>query len=533
MTINLFGFDIQPTTKFKGLSPVPRGSDEPSVVTAGGFHGMYRDPSDPSKQEFELIKQYRGMALHSVVDSAITEIIDEFVITNVNETPVAINLEKLKLGNGIKQKITDEFANILKMLDFDNKAHKIIRKWYIDGKIFYHNVVDFDNLKEGIQDLRYINSLHIRKRRIRTNRTLDNISGFVLGQMNMLNQNTKTFYEYNPFGHVDYTTYQNSANHQGVIPMTLDSVSSATSGLVDMNSNANVSYLHKARKVLNQLSYQEDAVVIYRVSRGPERRVFYVDTGNLPPGQAEQQLRQVAAAIRQQISYDSTTGKIVDDKKHMSILEDFVLPRRDGKSNTEITTLPAGQNLGELKDIEYFKKSLYNSLNLPPSRITDDSKGLNLGKNTEILRDELKFSKFIGRLRKDFSELFLNILKVHLVLKGMMTIEEWNEIKIQIQFDWLHDNHFDELQRVELLKQKLDVVALADPYIGRYFSLDYIKKQVLFQSENDVKEIDKQIKKDGIEYVDIAKTELDHSIEMDQENLKLEKTAMKQAKIAS
>ena len=481
MTLRLFGFDIPPTKKPTGPTPVPLAIDEPSVGLAGGFSGIYDDNKDPSKQEFELIKQYRQMAQSPEVDSAINEIINEFVIYNTNEVPVEINLEKLSLSDKLKEKITKEFKYILKLLDFENKADEIIRKWYIDGKIFYHNVVDPESLKLGVVELRPINALHIRKRKIIVGNRDFPTEGVMINPNKVGSNNWKMFYEYNRNGFLNDIHYNNSGVRFQVIPMTIDSIASSVSGLFDMNTKANLSYLNKARKPLNQLRHLEDATVIYRLSRAPERRAFFIDVGGLSRSQAEQEFRQVIAAVRQQISYNQDTGEVIDDKKHMSILEDFILPRRDGKTGTEITTLPGGQNLGELKDVEYFRKKIYNSLNLPPSRLTDENKGFNLGKSNEILRDELKFTKFIAKLRKSFSRLFVNILKVHLILKNIVTIDEWDEIKNCIQFDWLHDNHFNELKEIELMSLKMNVIAQADPYIGRYISIRNLRKKVMHQ----------------------------------------------------
>lgn len=508
MPINLFGFEIENTKSARGHSPVPPLADEPSIAIAGGFSSSYTDQRDPSKQEFDHIIKYRQMSLHPEVDSAIDEIINEFVVTDANQPPVDINLEKLKTSDRIKKIITDEFDTILRLLDFENKAFRIIRSWYIDGKIQYHNVIDLENPKEGIQDLRYIDSLKLKKKKIKMGHNDMSLVGVSLSTDQILRQKWKVFYEYNPNGFKNSNTYTPGGTSYGVIPFTADSIATSVSGLHDMNTMANIGYLHKAIKALNQLRHQEDAIVIYRISRGPERRVFYIDTGNLPRAKSEQQLRETYANIRQQISYNSETGEIVEDKKHMSILEDFILPRREGKTSTEITTLPGGQNLGELKDVEYFKKKLYNSLNLPPSRLTDDNKGFNLGKSNEILRDELKFSKFIGRLRKDFSRLFINILRVQLILKNVITAEEWDEIKNSIQFDWLHDNHFNELKETEMLNMKMDVVAKADPYVGRYISIKHIRKNILNQTESDIKEMDKEMKKENIPFIDIEKEQL-------------------------
>ena len=285
------------------------------------------------------------------------------------------------------------------------------------------------------------------------------------------------------------------SNQEG-IKIAADAVAQSTSGLMDLNKKMNLSFLHKAIKSLNQLRMIEDSLVIYRLSRAPERRIFYIDVGNLPKVKAEQYLRDVMARYRNKLVYDGSTGEIRDDKKHMSMLEDFWLPRREGGRGTEITTLPGGQNLGELKDVEYFKKKLYNSLNLPPSRLTDDNKAFNLGKSTEILRDELKFTKFIGRLRKRFSQLFHDILKTQLILKGIITPEDWDEMEEHIQYDFLFDNHFNELKEQEMMMQRITLATQMDPFVGKYFSTEYIRRKILMQTEQEYKEIDKQMKYD-------------------------------------
>ncbi len=385
------------------------------------------------------------------------------------------------------------------MLNFENRAHEIVRSWYIDGRLFYHKVIDLDNPKKGILELRYIDPLKIRKVRQKL--------GNEPNQDPRLNRAIKgTALEYEWGSYVDYYLFNpkgylrggglgpvgDMSNNQG-IKMAADSVSFCSSGVQDLNKRMHLSFLHKGIKSLNQLRMIEDALVIYRLSRAPERRIFYIDVGNLPKVKAEQYLRDTMARYRNKLVYDASTGEIRDDKKHMSMLEDFWLPRREGGRGTEITTLPGGQNLGELKDVEYFKKKLYNSLNLPPSRLTDDNKGFNLGKSTEVLRDELKFTKFIGRLRKRFSELFHDILKTQLILKGVISPEDWDDMKEHIQYDFLFDNHFNELKEQELMMQRINLATQMDPFVGKYFSLEYVRREILKQTENDYKEIDNQM----------------------------------------
>ncbi len=493
----LFGFLINKDGENRGQSPIPPNQDDGAMVAAGGYFGTYVDIEGLQGSEFDLIKRYRDMALHPECDSAVDEIVNEFVVSDADDSPVEIELSNLDIGQNIKNKIRDEFNHIKKLLRFDKKAHEIIRTWYVDGRIFYHKVVDLDNPKKGILELRYIDSLKIRKVRqqLKDNSKTQEQRGSAL--------------EYDWGDYIDYYIYNpkgfgtslpsNSASDFSTangIKIAADSIATSNSGLMDLNKKITLSFLHKAIKSLNQLRMIEDSLVIYRLSRAPERRIFYIDVGNLPKVKAEQYLREVMARYRNKLVYDSSTGEIRDDKKHMSMLEDFWLPRREGGRGTEITTLPGGQNLGELKDVEYFKKKLYNSLNLPPSRLTDDNKGFNLGKTTEVLRDELKFAKFIGRLRKRFSELFHDILKTQLILKGIITPEDWEDMEEHIQYDFLFDNHFNELKQQELMLQRVNLVTQMDPFVGKYFSTEYIRRQVLMQTEKEYKEIGKQIKKD-------------------------------------
>jgi len=496
----LFGFQINRKEGQKGQSPVPPSADEPVSIAAGGYFGTYVDTDATARNEFELIRRYRDMSLHPEVDSAVDEIVNEFVVSDANDSCVEVDLNNLEVGAGVKKKIRDEFDKIKQMLNFDNRSHEIIRSWYIDGKLYYHKVIDLDNPKKGILELRYIDPLKIRKVRQKL--------GKDSSQDPRINRAIKgTALEYEWGNYIDYFLYNpkgylrggalgpvgDMSNSQG-IKIASDAIAFCSSGLQDLNKRMHLSFLHKGIKSLNQLRMIEDALVIYRLSRAPERRIFYIDVGNLPKVKAEQYLRDVMSRYRNKLVYDASTGEIRDDKKHMSMLEDFWLPRREGGRGTEITTLPGGQNLGELKDVEYFKKKLYNSLNLPPSRLTDDNKGFNLGKTTEVLRDELKFTKFIGRLRKRFGELFHDILKTQLILKGVISPEDWDDMKEHIQYDFLFDNHFNELKEQEMLMQRINLATQMDPFVGKYFSIEYIRRQVLNQNEKEYKEIDKQMR---------------------------------------
>jgi hypothetical protein len=507
----LFGFQINRKEGQKGQSPVPPSADEPIAVAAGGYFGTYVDMDNGARDEYDLIRRYRDMALHPEVDSAVDEVVNEFVVSDANDTCVEIDLNNLEIGAGVKKKIRDEFEYIKRLLNFDNRAHEIIRNWYVDGRLYYHKVVDLGNPKKGILELRYIDPLKIKKVRQ------------VIKQPNTPTSQEERMsakaYEWGEY--VDYYLYNPKGYARGGalgpvgdmslsqgIRIAADSITFCSSGLQDLNKRLTLSFLHKAIKSLNQLRMIEDALVIYRLSRAPERRIFYIDVGNLPKVKAEQYLRDVMARYRNKLVYDANTGEIRDDKKHMSMLEDFWLPRREGGRGTEITTLPGGQNLGELKDVEYFKKKLYNSLNLPPSRLTDDNKGFNLGKTTEVLRDELKFTKFIGRLRKRFSEMFQDMLKTQLILKGVISPEDWDDMKEHIQYDFLFDNHFNELKKLEMTTQRIGLVTQMDPFVGKYFSIEYVRKEILNQSEKEFKEIDKQMQ-----------TEIDSGIAMDPADL--------------
>jgi hypothetical protein len=496
----LFGFSIedieQPSPS--AVSPVPpNNEDGVDHYLTSGFFGSYVDIEGVYRTEFDLIKRYREMALHPECDSAIEDIVNEAIVSDTNDSPVQIELSNLNASDGIKTKIRKEFKYILELLDFDRKSHEIYRNWYIDGRLYYHKVVDLKNPHDGIQELRYIDAMKMRYVRQQKKTNKDN---FRLSNVNTDNPMEYEFPEieeyfiYNP--KMNYPTNNPSAlGGTGGIKMTRDSVTYCSSGLVDRNKGSTLSYLHKAIKSLNQLRMIEDSLVIYRLSRAPERRIFYIDVGNLPKVKAEQYLRDVMMRYRNKLVYDASTGEIRDDKKFMSMLEDFWLPRREGGRGTEITTLPGGQNLGEITDIEYFKKKLYRSLNVPPSRM-DGEGGFNLGRSSEILRDEVKFSKFVSRLRKRFSYMFNDMLKTQLILKNIITPEDWELMEEHIQYDFLYDNHFAELKDAELLNERLAMVQTAEPYVGKYFSQDYLRRKILRQTDQEIIEEDKLIKRE-------------------------------------
>ena len=498
----LFGFSLEDSEPLSPstISPVaPSNEDGSDFYLSSGFFGSYVDIEGVYRTEFDLLKRYREMALHPECDSAIEDIVNEAIVSDTNDSPVSIELSNLNASDGIKKKIREEFKYILELLDFDRKSHEIYRNWYVDGRLYYHKVIDLKNPHEGIQELRYIDAMKMRyvrqqkqTEKDRARYRLANVN--VDDPMNYEFPEIEEYYIYNP--KMTYpTSNPSSLGGTGGIKMSKDSITYCTSGLVDRNKGSTLSYLHKAIKSLNQLRMIEDSLVIYRLSRAPERRIFYIDVGNLPKVKAEQYLRDVMMRYRNKQVYDSATGEVRDDKKFMAMLEDFWLPRREGGRGTEISTLPGGQNLGEITDIEYFKKKLFRSLNVPPSRM-DGEGGFNLGRSSEILRDEVKFSKFVSRLRKRFSAMFNDMLKTQLILKNIITPEDWNVMNEHIQYDFLYDNHFAELKDAELLNERLNMVQVAEPYIGKYFSQDYVRRKVLRQTDEEIVEQDKLIKKE-------------------------------------
>jgi len=492
----LFGFSIEDTEKTPPgvVSPVPPNkNDGNESYISSGFFGSYVDIEGVYKNENDLIRRYRSMALYPECDSAIEDIVNEAIVADTNDSPVSIELSNLNASDGIKKKVREEFKYILELLDFDKKAHEIFRNWYIDGRLYYNKVIDQKNPQEGIQELRYIDSAKMRYiRKIKKDRN----SGLDRAQKE--NPSSYNFPELEEY--FIYTPGGNNASGYGASPvkgiqMTKDSITYCTSGLVDRNKGSTLSWLHKAIKPLNQLMMIEDSLVIYRLSRAPERRIFYIDVGNLPKMKAEQYLRDVMQRYRNKLVYDANTGEIRDDKKFMSMMEDFWLPRREGGRGTEITTLPGGQNLGEITDINYFQKKLYRALNVPETRLQTEA-GFSMGRSSEILRDEVKFSKFVGRMRKRFSEMFSDMLKTQLILKNIITPEDWEYMSDHIQYDFLYDNHFAELKETELLRERLTLAEQTQQYVGKYYSNDYLRRHVLRQTDEEIKEQDELIEKE-------------------------------------
>ena len=498
----LFGFSIEDTDpKPKSVvSPVPpNNEDGVDYYLSSGFYGQYVDIEGVYKTEADLIRRYREMALHPECDSAIEDIVNEAIVSDLNDSPVSIDLQNLNASDDIKKIVRKEFKYIKDLLDFDSKCHEIFRNWYVDGRIYYHKIIDLKDPAAGLQEIRFIDALKMRY--IRQEKKLTQNQRSALTGINSredtadqlargVTPEIEEYFMYTP--RQMYPSQITGGSEAKGVRIAKDAITYCTSGLVDRNKSIVLSYLHKAIKSLNQLRMIEDSLVIYRLSRAPERRIFYIDVGNLPKVKAEQYLKDVMNRYRNKLVYDAGTGEIRDDRKYMSMLEDFWLPRREGGRGTEITTLPGGQNLGELSDVEYFQKKLYRSLQVPESRIAADG-GFNLGRSSEILRDELKFAKFVGRLRKRFSNIFLDLLKTQLILKNIITPEDWDLMKEHIQFDYIYDNQFDELKDAELMNSRLGVVNQIEPYLGKYYSVEYVRRNILRQTDQEIIEIDAQI----------------------------------------
>jgi hypothetical protein len=499
----LFGFSIENNDeKPKSIvSPVPpNNEDGVDYFIQSGFYGQYVDIEGVYRTEYDLIRRYREMALHPECDGAIESVVNEAIVSDLYDSPVEIELSNLNASDRLKQVIREEFKYIKEMMDFDKKCHEIFRNWYVDGRLFYLKVIDQKNPEAGIQELRYIDPMKMKHVRQEKKLPGNGTNGF--RNLNLMSKSFSADQEYNFPDIEEYFIYTPTPNFptgtisggsKKGVKIAKDTITYCTSGLVDRNKGTILSYLHKAIKSLNQLRMIEDSLVIYRLSRAPERRIFYIDVGNLPKVKAEQYLKEVMSRYRNKLVYDASTGEVRDDRKFMSMLEDFWLPRREGGRGTEITTLPGGQNLGELSDIEYFQKKLYRSLGVPETRIAGGGDGFNLGRSSEILRDELMFSKFVGRLRKRFANLFNDILRTQLLLKNIVSPEDWDKMSDHIQYDFLYDNHFAELKEAELLTNRLTLATTIEPYIGKYYSTEYVRKKILRQTDSEIIEIDLQI----------------------------------------
>jgi hypothetical protein len=496
----LFGFSIDgdQSKPPSVVSPVPQNNEDGvDNYISSGFYGHFLDIEGVYKTEHDLIKRYREMALHPECDGAIEDVVNEAIVSDLYDSPVEIELSNLNASDRLKQVIREEFRYLKEIMDFDRKCHEIFRNWYVDGRVYYLKVIDLKNPQAGIQDLRYIDPMKMKF--VRQEKKVDKRGLAIANAINngkddqqVIEPQIEEYFVYTPKQNYPSGTFSGAGNKAKGVKIAKDSVVYCSSGLVDRNKGTVLSYLHKAIKALNQLRMIEDSLVIYRLSRAPERRIFYIDVGNLPKVKAEQYLREVMSRYRNKLAYDASTGEIRDDRKYMSMMEDFWLPRREGGRGTEITTLPGGQNLGELADIEYFQKKLYRALGVPESRIAADG-GFNLGRSSEILRDELKFAKFVGRLRKRFSQMFNDMLRTQLILKNIITPEDWEIMSDHIQYDFLYDNQFAELKESELLQSRLGNLATIEPYIGKYYSTEYVRKKVLRQTDTEIIEIDSQI----------------------------------------
>ena len=495
MAVKLFGFtlgkkdivQVQPPEQASFALPTESMDDGAVTITQNAHYGTYVDLEGSVRNEIELVTRYREMANHPELEMAIDDIVNEAITHDVSGKTIDIVLDNLKQPETIKKKITEEFQNILKMLNFGNLSDDLFKRWYIDGRIYYHVVVDETKPREGIQELRYIDPRKIRKvREIKKDRDPKTGAQIIAS--------IAEYYVYNDKGTV---TQAYTSNVNAGLRIAPESIINVNSGLMDAKNTFVISYIHKAIKPLNQLRMIEDAVVIYRLSRAPERRIFYIDVGNLPKGKAEQYLKDIMAKYRNKMVYDASTGELRDDRKHMSMLEDFWLPRREGGKGTEITTLPAGQNLGELEDVKYFRQKLLNALNVPISRLEPQQGGMiGVGRTTEVTRDEVKFTKFIIRLRNKFSQIFDNALKIQLVLKGICTLEEWDDFKEDIYYNYMKDNNFTEMRDAEILRERLSVLQTVDPYIGRYYSMEWVQKNVLQMDKETIADMKKQIAKE-------------------------------------
>ena len=491
--MQIFGFEIKRSNEQALPSVVPPSPQETGAtvvntgVNAGGYYGLVMDLEGVIKNENDLIRRYREVAQYSDCDGAIEDIVNEAIVADEMRRSVEIVLDEVSISDSIKKKIKEEFDNICRVLRFDERAHEIFRSWYIDGRLYYQILIDEARIKDGIVELRYIDPRKIRRiKNIKKERTPQGVE---------VVKEIEEYYLYNDKGITEQTTHG--------VKLALDSVVYVPSGFNDANTGMAMSYLHKAIKPVNQLKMIEDSLVIYRISRAPERRIFYIDVGNLPKLKAEQYVSDIMNKFRNKIVYDATTGETRDDRRHLSMMEDFWMPRREGGKGTEITTLPGGQNLGEIQDIEYFQNKLYHALNVPVSRL-QASQGFSIGRSQEITRDEIKFNKFIIRLRKKFSMLFSHALRVQLIAKGIIRPDEWEDLRADIKYDFIEDNHYAELRDTELMQSRIGLLQLIDPYVGKYYSLDWAKQNILRMDKDEIKDITKQIKSEQQEMVQNA-----------------------------
>lgn len=501
--MELFGFTInrkkEDKEQEKIISFVPPNNDDGALtVASGGVYGTYVDLDGSVRTEAELVNKYRAISMDPVIDMAIQEICNEAIVEDSDEDTVSIVLDDIKTPDSIKKLITKEFENVLALLEFNRMSYEVFKRWYVDGRLYYHVIIDEQKPKEGIVELRYVDPRNIKKVR-EVKKDKDAKTGVTTEKL------VNEYYLYSPMGFLKKTNsftgstsnaYSGTTTAAEGVRIAKDSVVYATSGYQNEDNKLILSYLHKAIRPLNQLRSMEDSLVIYRISRAPERRIFYVDVGGLPKMKAEQYLADIMTRFKNKIVYDATTGEIKDDRKFMTMLEDFWLPRREGGRGTEITTLPGGQNLGEIDDVVYFQNNLYKALNVPLTRLQPETT-YTLGRATEISRDEVKFAKFITRLRNKFSELFTKLLERQLILKGICTTEDWKEWKSQINYNYAIDNYFEELKNIEMTRDRLGILRDMDDYVGKYYSHEWVRKYVLQQTEKEIGEIDKQIKEEA------------------------------------
>ena len=485
----LFGFEIKRKNdkdEEKKLSFVAPQEDDSAgyVINAGGYFGQYVDmDGGKAKNDADLIMKYREIAMQPETDAAIEDIVNEAIVSDEDSAPVELILDDLEQPDRIKKLMQEEFDQIIKLLNFNWTGHDTFRRWYIDGRLYFHKIIDEKNPKRGILELRPIDPTKIRKVR-EVKEEKDPKTGA------KLIKEVKEYYI--------YQDKNMSKSNQG-LKIAKDSICYITSGVLDPTRKRVLSYLQKALKPANQLRMMEDSLVIYRMSRAPERRVFYIDVGNLPKGKAEEYMRNIMSKYRNKLVYDAATGEMRDDRKHLSMLEDFWLPRREGGRGTEITSLPGGENLGQIDDVSYFQRKLYKALNVPIQRLEQEPAQFSLGRSSEITRDELKFQKFLGRLRKKFGTLFIDLLKTQLILKGVVTEEEWKDFSQEVNIDYLKDTHFSELKESEILRERLGTLRELDEYVGKYYSKEWVRKNVLHQTDEDIEEIDKQMEEEGPE----------------------------------
>lgn len=479
---NFFGFEIKRKNPSREVESIiaPTPDDGSTVVnSAAAYYGLVIDIEGVVKNENDLIRRYREAAQYADCDSAIEDIVDEAIVTEAKSNSISVVLDDLKVSDSIKKKIRDEFDQVIRLYKFDEKGHDIFRQWYIDGRIYYHVLLDEKNVKNGIAELRFVDPRKIRK--IKNVKREKNDKGIEVVK------SVEEYYLYSDRGITEQTT-------QGV-KISPDSIIQSTSGLIDANTNMVLSYLHKAIKPVNQLKMMEDALVIYRISRAPERRIFYIDVGNLPKVKAEQYVNDIMVKFRNKVVYDAATGEVKDNRQHLSLMEDFWMPRREGGKGTEITTLAGGQNLGQIEDIEYFQNKLYKALNVPISRL-QPNQNFSLGRTNEITREEIKFNKFVERLRNKFAIIFKDALRIQLITKGVIRPDEWDEMSYMIRFDFQRDNHFAEMKNSEIINNRVALLQVIDPFVGKYFSSAWVRKNVLMQTEDEIKDMEQDMEID-------------------------------------